>query len=226
MSISLRNSLWPQEAHAVRLGRSAAASWAYQASAPSFRKRSTMLLLTALSLRGSPHLSQRKTAMGTPQMRWREMHQSGRGASMLGVRSWPQPGCHTSCLSSSRRVGGAGGGGGVGGGVWEGGVVGCGGGEEGEDVGLGGGVGVILSAYQIAVDDDGGEESFGDDVGSVGAVQGDVFEVWVEGYGLGGWEGPGGGGPDGGVDGLRYGIWGDYPHVSAQMRARRWGTLY
>ncbi len=48
--------------------------------------------LTARSLRGVWQRSQRKTAMGTPQMRWREMHQSGRVAIMLEMRSSPQAG--------------------------------------------------------------------------------------------------------------------------------------
>ncbi len=73
-------------------GSRADGSCLYQASAPSSLKSSTMLLLMELSLRGSPHLSQRKTAMGTPQMRWREMHQSGRVAIMLEMRSSPQAG--------------------------------------------------------------------------------------------------------------------------------------
>ena len=48
-------------------------------------------------------LSQRKTAMGTPQTRWREMHQSGRVAIMLAMRSSPQAGSHlTLFLISSR----------------------------------------------------------------------------------------------------------------------------
>ena len=40
--------------------------------------------------------------MGTPQMRWREMHQSGRVAIMLEMRSSPQAGSQTTCLISSR----------------------------------------------------------------------------------------------------------------------------
>ena len=51
---------------------------------------------------GSPHLRQRKTAMGTPQMRWREMHQSGRVATMLVMRSSPQAGSQLTRLISSR----------------------------------------------------------------------------------------------------------------------------
>ena len=36
--------------------------------------------------------------MGTPQMRWREMHQSGRVATMLVMRSCPQAGSHVTVL--------------------------------------------------------------------------------------------------------------------------------
>ena len=44
-------------------------------------------------------------AMGTPQTRWREMHQSGRPATMLAMRSSPQDGSHfTFLISSSARV--------------------------------------------------------------------------------------------------------------------------
>ena len=43
--------------------------------------------------------------MGTPQMRWREMHQSGRVAIMLEMRSSPQAGSHfTLRISSSARL--------------------------------------------------------------------------------------------------------------------------
>ena len=40
--------------------------------------------------------------MGTPQMRWREMHQSGRVATMLVMRSSPQAGSQLTRLISSR----------------------------------------------------------------------------------------------------------------------------
>ena len=76
-----------------------------QASAPERAKSSTTLRLMAGSLSGLPQPSQRKTAMGTPQTRWREMHQSGRVAIMLEIRSSPQAGSHlTFLISSSVRV--------------------------------------------------------------------------------------------------------------------------
>ncbi len=63
-----------------------------------------MRLLTAGSFSGCRHLRQRKTAMGTPQIRWREMHQSGREDTMLAMRSCPHWGSHfTRPISSSAR---------------------------------------------------------------------------------------------------------------------------
>ncbi len=51
-----------------------------------------------------PQASQKKTAIGTPQTRWREMHQSGLVAIMLEIRSSPQAGIHfTFLISSSAR---------------------------------------------------------------------------------------------------------------------------
>ena len=42
--------------------------------------------------------------MGTPHSRWREMHQSGRPATMLRMRSSPQAGNHfTSAIAVSAR---------------------------------------------------------------------------------------------------------------------------
>ena len=64
-----------------------------QASAPSRSKRSTILRLSArIDDAARCSLSHMKTAMGTPQMRWRLMHQSGRVAIMLVMRSLPQDG--------------------------------------------------------------------------------------------------------------------------------------
>ena len=73
-------------------GRISATSRTYQASAPSAAKSSTMRWLTAGSFSGLRQLRQRKTAIGTPQIRWREMHQSGRDATMLVMRSLPHCG--------------------------------------------------------------------------------------------------------------------------------------
>src|SRR3569833_1192532 len=92
MSISLRNSVPPHFEHFVPDGRSSAAACLYQVSTPSFATRSTTPALTVLSFSNSLQPSQKNTAIGTPQMRWREMHQSGRVAIMFEMRSSPQDG--------------------------------------------------------------------------------------------------------------------------------------
>ena len=76
----------------------------YQESAPSRANSSTTTLCDFFVSRSLPQPSQKKTAIGTPQMRWREMHQSGRVAIMLLMRSSPQAGIHfTFLISSSAR---------------------------------------------------------------------------------------------------------------------------
>src|SRR6202030_2398084 len=91
--------------HLVPGGRIVSASGVYHASAPSLPKSSTIFLLTAGSLSGFPHPSQRNTAMGTPHTRCREMHQSGRVAIMFEMRSSPHAGSHfTFLISSSVRL--------------------------------------------------------------------------------------------------------------------------
>ena len=55
-------------------------------------------------LSGLPQPSHRNTAMGTPQMRWREMHQSGRVAIMFEMRSSPQAGSHFTLLDFVQRA--------------------------------------------------------------------------------------------------------------------------
>ena len=47
----------------------------------------------------SPHAVQSTAGIGTPQARWREMHQSGRFATMLMMRSRPVGGTHRTWLS-------------------------------------------------------------------------------------------------------------------------------
>ncbi len=50
---------------------------------------------------GLSHPLHMKTAIGTPQMRWRLMHQSGRVAIMLVIRSLPHAGSHVDLSISS-----------------------------------------------------------------------------------------------------------------------------
>src|SRR6185437_4334449 len=100
MSLSLRNAVAPH-AHLVPAGRMSEALRVYQESAPSRANSSTTALFTSLDSRSFPQASQKNTAMGTPQTRWREMHQSGRVAIMLLMRSSPQAGIHFTFLISS-----------------------------------------------------------------------------------------------------------------------------
>src|ERR1017187_5971619 len=105
MSVSLSNFVPPQCGPFVPAGRIVSDSDVNQASAPERANNSTTLRLMALSLSGLPQLSQRKTAIGTPQTRCLEMHQSGRVAIMFESRSSPHDGSHFTCLiSSSVRV--------------------------------------------------------------------------------------------------------------------------
>src|SRR5580700_4015981 len=102
MSVSFSNLALLQWGHFMPAGRIASDSDVNQASAPELANSSTTLRLIAWSLSGLPQLSQRKTAMGTPQTRCREMHQSGRVAIIFESRSSPHDGSHFTCLISSR----------------------------------------------------------------------------------------------------------------------------
>src|SRR5579875_2315970 len=104
MSISLRNSLPPHFGHAVFFFSSDAASYLYQASAPSRSNSSTIERFTFASFSGSWQPSHRNTAIGTPQILCREIVQSGLVATMFEIRSSPQLGSHvTRLISSSAR---------------------------------------------------------------------------------------------------------------------------
>src|SRR5579862_4862997 len=101
MSLSFSNFVPLQCGHCVPGGRMLSDSAENQESAPDLRNNSTTLWLTVLSFSGLPQLSQRKTAMGTPHTRCREMHQSGRVTIMLESRSSPHDGSHFTFLISS-----------------------------------------------------------------------------------------------------------------------------
>src|SRR5450432_2687010 len=72
----------------------------YQASAPDFANSSTTLRFTAGSFSGLLQAVHTNTAIGTPQTRCREMHQSGRVSTMFEIRSSPQAGSHLIFLIS------------------------------------------------------------------------------------------------------------------------------
>src|SRR6516162_6937238 len=83
MSFSRSKAVDPHLAHARPGGTNSPVGRSYHASAPytsnTFAVRSTMSTLVT----ASPHVAHDSAAIGTPQTRCREMHQSGRFATML-----------------------------------------------------------------------------------------------------------------------------------------------
>ena len=77
VSVSLVNEPQPHS-HLMSSVRMSSASISNQALVPCARNRSaTSLMVFSLTI-GLPHCLQKKIGMGTPQVRWREMHQSER----------------------------------------------------------------------------------------------------------------------------------------------------
>src|SRR6185437_3966457 len=83
MSNSLRKFLPEHCWHFTSAGRILLTSRVYQASAPSRAKSATTASSAAFERNGCWQPSQKKMGMGTPQTRCREMHQSGREATMF-----------------------------------------------------------------------------------------------------------------------------------------------
>src|SRR5579863_8192501 len=105
MSVSFSNLVPAQCGHFMPSSRIVSGSGVNHESAPDRANNSTTFRLMAELFSGLPQLSQRKTAMGTPHTRCREMHQSGRVAIMFESRSSPHDGSHfTYLISSSVRV--------------------------------------------------------------------------------------------------------------------------
>src|SRR5690242_1524106 len=101
MSVSFSNFVPPQCGHLVAAGRIESDSGVNHASAPDLANSATTSLLTPESLSGLPQASHRKPAIGTPQTRCREMHQSGRVWIMFDNRSSPHVGSPFTFLISS-----------------------------------------------------------------------------------------------------------------------------
>jgi hypothetical protein len=81
--------------------RSSAGSSANQASMPPFSTRAATASISSC-VRGcsSPVLLCTKSAIGTPHVRWRDTHQSGRFSIMPVMRCSPHAGVHFTCLMS------------------------------------------------------------------------------------------------------------------------------
>src|SRR5260370_19028804 len=98
MSASFTKDLPPQSHFAP--AASVSDSGMYQASAPDLANSSTTLRFTAGSFSCLLHTEHTNTAIGTPQTRRREMHQSGPVATIFELRSPPHAGPQLSFLIS------------------------------------------------------------------------------------------------------------------------------
>ena len=85
--------------HVSPAGTNSSIGRSYHASAPcSSNTFAACSTISAVRI-ASPQLVQSSAGIGTPHARWREMHQSGRLATMLKMRSWPHGGIHSTSLS-------------------------------------------------------------------------------------------------------------------------------
>ena len=91
---SSHEAVLPHFGQARPSGRNSSIGRSYQASAPWVSKSAAARSTSACVSTGSPHDVQSTAGIGTPQARWREMHQSGRFVTMLKMRSRPQAGIH------------------------------------------------------------------------------------------------------------------------------------
>src|SRR5471032_734918 len=99
MFISRSKLVPPQDGHVNPSGMNSSVGRSYQASAPYVSKTPAVFSTSAGDVIASPHFVQSTAGIGTPQTRWREMHQSGLVATMLYIRSWPHDGIHRTLLS-------------------------------------------------------------------------------------------------------------------------------
>src|SRR5678816_160306 len=92
MFISRSKLVPPHDGQVIPFGMNSSVGRSYQASAPYWSKTLAVCSTSAGDVIASPHLVQSTAGIGTPHTRWREMHQSGRFATMLYIRSWPHDG--------------------------------------------------------------------------------------------------------------------------------------
>ena len=78
MSVTFSKFFDPHPAQARPSGVKSAASRSNQAPAPSVSIHAAAFPAIRGSITASPQSAHVKAVMGTPQVRWREMHQSGR----------------------------------------------------------------------------------------------------------------------------------------------------
>src|SRR5580765_94054 len=99
MFISRSKLVLPQVGHTRSDGTKSSVGRSYHESAPYCSKTLAVFATSDGVVIAVPHLVQSTAGIGTPHTRWREMHQSGRCAIMLYIRSWPHRGCHCTWLS-------------------------------------------------------------------------------------------------------------------------------
>ncbi len=104
MSFSGTSSWEPHTSHATLLGKYSLGSFVNHASAPSVRKSSITASNVSSVATVLLHLAHLKTGIGTPHERWREMHQSGRSATIEPMRFEAHSGIHVTSFSMTRMV--------------------------------------------------------------------------------------------------------------------------
>src|ERR1700704_757155 len=92
MFISRSKLVPPHFGHVSPAGMKSRVGRSYHESAPYCSKTLAAFSTSAGVTIASPHFVQSTAGIGTPHTRWREMHQSGRLATMLYIRSCPQAG--------------------------------------------------------------------------------------------------------------------------------------
>ena len=104
MSFSGMSSVPPHTSHLVPRGRYSLGASVNQASAPLVLNSSITASKVSAVATVLPHLAHLNTGIGTPQLRWREMHQSGRSATMAPMRFLAQAGIHSTSELMARRA--------------------------------------------------------------------------------------------------------------------------
>src|SRR5688572_32275108 len=83
MFISFSKMDPPQAGQVRPAGRKSSTGFSYHESAPCASNTDAAFSTSSGVVSALPHLLQSTAGIGTPQARWREMHQSGRFATML-----------------------------------------------------------------------------------------------------------------------------------------------
>jgi hypothetical protein len=104
MLVSRSKVSWPHFAQVRPFGTNSSMGRSYQASAPYSSKILAACSTIAPVSTASPHVVQSRAGIGTPQARWREMHQSGRPDTMLKMRSRPHDGIQRTSWSMASQA--------------------------------------------------------------------------------------------------------------------------